>query len=196
MLFHHSVIFEVIGIDLGTHTLAAVIEYQRKMANGMTVNLTEDHPAWMREEVWEWRRQYEALSPPLVIQTELTFRLAKRTIDHGTMYFSQRRPKELGHFHWVIDAKGDQDTPTKWEQWWSEFIMPWLQNEALAEPFSMLPIGDYSHMKRFEGNLSPFWREMIKPSKQDPPAMSLGRILGESIRFSKAPEPGLELAIS
>lgn len=194
MLFHHSVIFEAIGIDLGTHTLEAVKEYQQKMANGMTVNLTNDHPEWMQKEVWEWRRQYEALSAPLVIQTELMFRLAKRLIDHGTMYFSQRRPKELAHFHWVIDAKGDQGLPTAWEQWWSQFIMPWLQNNALAEPFSLLPVGDYSHMKRFEGKLSPFWREMIKPTRRDAPAMSLDRILGESLRFSKIPEPGLELA--
>lgn len=193
ILFHHSVIFEAIGIDLGTHTLEVVKEYQAKMAHGITAQLTDEHPEWMREEVWEWRRRYETISPPLVIQTELVFRLANRVIEHGSMYFSQRRPKELAKFNWVIDAKGDQDTPTNWEQWWSEFIMPWLQNEGLRKPILMIPIGDYSHMKSFEGELSPFWRAMTKPSERDAPGLDLGRILGESLRFSKLPEPGLEL---
>jgi hypothetical protein len=71
--------------------------------------------------------------------------------------------------------------------------MPRLQNDAVREPFMQIPAGDYSHMKRFEGKLSKFWQELVKPSKRDAPAMNLGRILGESIRFSKDPEPGLEL---
>ncbi|MCK1412531.1 hypothetical protein IVB55_05740 [Bradyrhizobium sp. CW4] len=193
MLFHHSAIFEAIGIDLGTHSQATVVEYQRRVAKYITANLSSDLPQSIIDRAWTWRQQYEELSLPLVIQTELTFRLAKRLINHGTMYFSQRRPEELAHFHWVIDAKGDQHTPTKWEQWWCEFVMPWLQHGAVDDPFMMLPIGDYSHMKRFEGELSPFWQSMVPPSNRDAPAIRLERIMGESIRFSSAPEPGLEL---
>jgi hypothetical protein len=193
LLMHHSAVFEAMGIDLGTHTQEIVTEFQRKTAAGITATLGDEHPQWMRDEAWRLRRQYETLSLPLVVQTELTFRMAKQLIEHGTMYFSQRRPEELAQFHWVIDAKGDRDTPTSWEQWWSTFIMPRLQNDALHEPFMQIPAGDYSHMRRFEGKLSEFWRELVKPAKDDAPAMNLGRILGESIRFSKNAEPGLEL---
>jgi hypothetical protein len=90
LLMHHSAVFEATGIDLGTHTVETVVEFQKSMADGMTNKLTAEHPKWMQDEAWAWRRQYEALSPPLVVQSELTFRMAKRLIEHGTMYFSQR----------------------------------------------------------------------------------------------------------
>lgn len=192
LLFEHSAIFEATCIDLGTHSKETLEDYQRKQAHGITAELTDEHPRWLKDQAWQWRRDYEELSLPLVVQTEINFRLVKRIIEHGTMYFSQRRPEELGAFNWVIDAKGTSQEPTKWESWWSNFIMPALQNRALRDPFKSVTFGDYTHMERFQGKLSPFWQEKIKTDK-DKPAMNLGRILGESIRFSKDAEPGLEL---
>lgn len=192
LLFEHSAIFEATCIDLGTHSKETLEDYQRKQAQGITAELTDEHPQWLKDQAWQWRRDYEELSLPLVVQTEINFRLVKRIIEHGTMYFSQRRPEELGAFNWVIDAKGTGQEPTKWESWWSQFIMPALQNRALREPFKSFTFGDYTHMARFHGKLSPFWQNKIKNDKEKP-ALNLDRILGESIRFSKDVEPGLEL---
>jgi hypothetical protein len=192
LLFEHSAIFEATCIDLGTHSKQTLEDYQRKQAHGITAELTEEHPQWLKDQAWQWRRDYKELSLPLVVQTEINFRLVKRIIEHGTMYFSQRRPEELGAFNWVIDAKGTSQEPTKWESWWSKFVMPALQNRALRDPFKSVTFGDYTYMERFQGKLSPFWQQKIK-NDRNKPAMNLGRILGESIRFSKDAEPGLEL---
>src|SRR5260221_4061801 len=109
------------------------------------------------------------------------------------MYYSTRRPDELGNFHWVVDAKGTMDAPTNWEDWWSQFILPVLQTRAFARPFKHLPIGDYSKIKRFETELTDFIRKMADVKDGDPPPLDLGMIMRESFRFSNKPEPGLEL---
>ncbi len=42
----------------------------------------------------------------LDVQGVVTSQVIARAIEHATLFFCQRRPKELGIFHWVIDAKG------------------------------------------------------------------------------------------
>jgi hypothetical protein len=40
-----------------------------------------------------------------MVQAILTFELVAKIIEDGTMYYSMRRPVELGKFNWAIDAK-------------------------------------------------------------------------------------------
>jgi hypothetical protein len=136
----------------------------------------------------------ESYSLQLNIQSAVIFELIDRVIEHGTMYYCQRRPEELANFHWVIDAKGDNSIPTPWENWWATFIKPALQSKMARDPMGSLKIGDYSHMKRFEfDEISDFMKDMLKPKPDGPKPMNLGLLLSESLRFSTDPEPGLEL---
>ncbi|RYH29212.1 MAG: hypothetical protein EON54_22700, partial [Alcaligenaceae bacterium] len=50
LLFHHSVIFEASAIDMGMHSEAGIVAFQSKTAEGVTVQLTSDHPEWMQAE--------------------------------------------------------------------------------------------------------------------------------------------------
>jgi hypothetical protein len=127
VLRHHDVIFEVAAIDLGIHTEEGIRRNQAERAAGMTNGLTENHHQSLVDAIWKARRELEGYSLQLNIQSAVIFGLIDRVLEHGTMYYSQRRPEELANFHWVIDAKGDNSIPTPWEQWWTMFIKPALQ---------------------------------------------------------------------
>jgi hypothetical protein len=194
ILRHHDVIFEVAAIDLGIHTEEGIRRNQVGRAEGMTANLTDKHHQTLIDAVWKARRELEAYSLQLNIQSAIIFELIDRVIEHGTMFYSQRRPEELANFHWVIDAKGDNSIPTPWETWWTTFIKPALQSKMAREPMGALRIGDYSHMARFEfDKVSEFHKSILKPNPDGPKPMNLGLVLSESLRFSTDPEPGLEM---
>jgi hypothetical protein len=194
ILRHHDVIFEVAAIDLGLHTEEGIRRNQAGRAAGMTANLTDDHRQTMIDAIWRARRELESYSLQLNIQSAVIFELVRTVIEHGTLYYCQRRPKELANFHWVIDAKGDNSIPTPWEKWWTTFIKPALQTKFAHDPISSIKVGDYSHMKRFVfDEVSEFHRKILNPKPDGPRPMNLGLVLSESLRFSTDPEPGLEL---
>ncbi len=104
MLRHHDVLFEVVAIDLGLHTEEGIWENQAGRAEGMTANLTDEHHQSMIDAVWKARRELESYSLQLNIQSALIFELIRTALEHGTLFYCQRRPRELANFHWVIDA--------------------------------------------------------------------------------------------
>ncbi|QIO32312.1 hypothetical protein [Bradyrhizobium sp. 1(2017)] len=194
ILRHHDVIFEVAAIDLGLHTEDGIRRNQAARAEAMTNGLTDKHHQSMIDAVWKARHELENYSLQLNIQSAIIFELIDRVLEHGTMYYCQRRPMELSAFHWVIDAKGDNSIPTPWEEWWTMFIKPALQSKMARDPMGAIKIGDYSHMKRFEfDEISDFMRDILNPKPDGPKPMNLGLVLSESLRFSKDPEPGLEM---
>lgn len=194
LLQHHGAIFEVVGIDMGMHTEDAVAQHRSKFADAMTANLTEEHHRSLVEQIWSLRRRLEEFPPQLYTQTQLTFKLVRTVIQHGTLYHCQRNPAELGQFNWVVDAKGTASSPTDWEQWWTQFILPQMQNHSLKNPFSCLTFGDYSYFKRFTTELTDFLKGHIESGPNEKStAFDLSLILKENFRFSKEVEPGLEL---
>jgi hypothetical protein len=77
----------------------------------MTANLTDEHKESFAQ-VHEARKRFEGFKHPSMVQSTLTFELISRIIELSTMYFSTRRPEELGNFTWVIDAKETLARPT------------------------------------------------------------------------------------
>jgi hypothetical protein len=128
-----------------------------------------------------------------MVQAILTFEFIFEVLEHATMYYATRRPEELGKFNWTIDAKGNMETPNEWEEWWSKFIFPVLQTRSFTRPFRQLPVGDYSHLKRFETKADPFARKMSAWKEGDPEPLDLGLVMKESFTFSNHTAPGLEL---
>jgi hypothetical protein len=160
LLFEHSALLEGASIDLGLHTEEGLKAFQVQQAEKMTNGLTDQHKESLKVQVWEYRKRFEAFKLPLMVQTAITFELFPRLIEFAMMYYSTRRPEELGAFHWIIDAKGTMQTPNEWEEWWSQMIMPFLQTRSFREPYKHLPIGDYTHLKRFEIEVDDFIRNM------------------------------------
>lgn len=194
LLRENSAIFKATAVDFAYHSEAGLTTFKKGQAEKITGGLTDEHEEALKKQMWEFRRRFESYSLPLVVQTILTFQFLPAVLEMSMMYFSTRRPQELGAFHWVVDAKGNMDTPIDWENWWSKMVLPFTETRGYSKPLRELPIGDYSHMKRFETPITPFQRKMARRKEDDNrPAYNLKMIFDEDFKFSKEPVPGLEL---
>jgi hypothetical protein len=149
LLLADSAVFQAAAVDLGTHTEYGLKAFQGEQAEKMTANLTDEHQEALKAQVWASRDTFEQFKLSLTVQAILTFEFIFEVLEYGTMYYATRRPEELGKFNWMIDAKGNMEKPNEWEDWWSKFIFPVLQTRSFTRPFRQLPVGDYSHLKRF-----------------------------------------------
>jgi hypothetical protein len=191
ILRRNEALFEATMIDLGAHTDVGLQHHKTMQAEGFTRNLTEQHHSTVHDEIRRLRHQLEVMGLPLYVQSILTFDVVYTVLKHSTLYYCQRRPQELGFFHWIIDAKGAMSTPTPWELWWSQVVMPMLQARSLRQPIPQLLGGDYSYFKRFEGEVPDHLKPLTKNTDASP--MNLRPLLTESFRFANCPEAGLEL---
>jgi hypothetical protein len=69
-------------------------------------------------------------------------------VQTATLYYAQRRPAELGHFHWFVDAKDKQQIST-YDDIWSTMVMLAIQSRSFREPLIQLQGADYSAFERF-----------------------------------------------
>ncbi|MEX2222860.1 MAG: DUF3800 domain-containing protein [Candidatus Rokuibacteriota bacterium] len=189
MLLRYEVLFEVTAIDLAVHRPEEVVSHQMAQAEGITHNLTEQHSQETRRRFQGLRNRLERMAPQLYTQAVVTFATVRMVIEHSTMFYAQRHPKELGAFYWVIDGK-DRNGITDWEEWWSAVVASHLQWQSFSNPVTSLEGADYSHFARFERKVS----EGLKPYfKGEEYGQDGGMIVNENFRCSSRPEPGLEL---
>jgi hypothetical protein len=185
-----GLIYEVTVIDLPANSGAAIEEHRAGQCEGLTAKLTaEHHPnlvAWVRD----LRARLEQMPLQLYVQSVATFDVIWRTLSHATAYYSQREPRSLARFHWVVDAKASGGI-TDWEDWWSKVVKPMAQSQSLREPFPQLEGGDYSYFAATEMSVSDYLvRE--HPRLKGKIGLALTPLLAE-ITFSADAEPGLEL---
>ena len=107
-------LFEVVAVDSTLQTEAELGAHKIGQAEGMTKNLTDKHHKSLIEEVWELRRQLEAMSLQLYLQSCAMVELVYNVLNNATLYHSLRLWKELGEYHWIIDGK-ERDKVTPWE---------------------------------------------------------------------------------
>ena len=144
MLADQPVLFEACAIDLGAHSLEDISWHKGQQEIGITKNVTDEFSSQLKEDILALRNSLEKLPYQLYVQSVVVFELIVTVLDHATMYFSQRIPKELEKFHWVIDGK-DRDRITAWEQWWSQVVKPSLQSKSLRKPFPVFEEGNYRY---------------------------------------------------
>jgi hypothetical protein len=190
LLVKNGVLYEATAIDVAEHTETELLDPKRRQGEGLTKNLNDEHHPNFIKQVWELRARLEQIPIQLYIQSVGMFELLGRVVMHGTMYFSQRIPRELGAFHWVIDAK-DRNRTTNWEDWWSMVMMPALQSQSLTKPLGIFTEGDYSHFEQFSVEATDWEVETFKI--KDRRVTAIRPIMTKSFRFSSDAEPGLEL---
>lgn len=190
ILRRNECIFEVDAVDLGIHTQEQITAHKKSQEEAITKYLTDQHYDSLRDELFALRERLEKMPLQLYIQSVLTFNLIYRTICNGTLFYCQRRPKELGSFSWVIDAK-EKTRITEWEDWWSFCILPALESRSFREPMPAFDEGDYSYFCRFDTEPSEYKKSLFR--FENSPATDIKKLITERFRFSSDAEYGLEL---
>jgi len=190
----NGAIFCASMIDLAEHTPNDIDQHRTDHSNGLAANLTNGHTQELRDGIADLQKRMTGFPDQLYVQGWVMIDLLHQVMQDMIVYHCQRFPKELSKFHWVMDAKNPMAI-TKWEDWWSETLIIWLQAISLKKPGAMLPGGDYSHFRRFIIDELPEYlrKEAPQVDRTYGAGIDLQMMYGENFRFSSDPEPGLEM---
>jgi len=134
ILYRHDAILSVVATDPSRYAPEAVVEHQANQAEGITKYLTPEHLPSLVESVWDLRRALERMPPQLYLQSIAMNELLWMVAEQVSLYFAQRRPRELGSFEWRIDAK-DPRKVTSQEAWWRDVLGPLGESRTRRKPF-------------------------------------------------------------
>lgn len=196
LLKRYDVIFKVGAIDLALHKAEDIAHWRKKQEQGITRNLNDKFQPQLISDIKKLRSATERLSDPLFIQAILSTLVVDDILREATLYYCQRLPKELGAFHWIIDAKDRR--LTRYERLWRGIILPFLQSESLREPHPRLIGGDYSYYKRFmgvKGRAPHHLRNHVQDPDKPFHFSDIGMIMTESMHFTQSHKNlGVQLA--
>ena len=190
----NGAIFCASMIDLADHTPQDIARHRTRRSTSLSANLTDGHTRELRDSIADLQQRMAGFSDQLYVQGTVMIELLNQVMQDMIVYHCQRFPKELGAFHWVVDAK-DPKVITNWEDWWSKTLIIWLQAMSLQKPGALLPGGDYRYFRRFIMNELPEYLRDVAPQgdRTYGAGVDLQMMYRESFRFSSDPEPGLEL---
>jgi hypothetical protein len=176
-------IFHVCPTDLGCLSQSDVDTHQQLQAKQLLAHLTDKHLPSLINQCHEVSAKLAALSGQLYIQFCLMNELVDRQIQDVVIYYAFVRPKELGAFHWIVDAKNR--SRTGYEAIWEILLPAFLQDRSLkGEPLVQVEGGDYSHFEKFYLRLDKWPDHLPKPTPMtaDRPVdgINVKRIVGDS----------------
>ena len=151
MLNKYDVIFETIAIDMGLQTEGGILNHKNAQADKLMDKITPAHRPSLVESIKEAQNQFRRMPNQLYVQNALMVRLVATVLPRASLYYVQRKPRELGRFRWVVDAK--DKTVTRYEEFWKKITLPALQTISLSEPMVLLKGADYSSFMSFYGEM-------------------------------------------
>jgi hypothetical protein len=146
LLLEFDAILLVSLIEMADHDDAELEKYKRRQADAFVAGITRDHHPSLVQELCNLSHDCGALSTQLFVQSVATTHLVEEVIRTATIYYSQRKPTELGDFRWIIDTKGNNQS---YERLWSLTILPALQWRFMKTPLGFVKDFDYSAFRRF-----------------------------------------------
>ncbi len=185
-----GLIYEATVVDILPEHATAIEEHRREQCAGLTRHLTDKHQPGAVASFHAFRDRLERMPLQLYVQSVATFDLLGRTLQHATVYYSQREPHALARFRWIMDAK-DSNGVTPAEDWWAKIVQPYMQARSVREPFIQLEEGDYSHMADMEMPMPEYLVEEF-PHLKGGTGLWANAVFKE-IEFSPRATPGLEL---
>lgn len=183
--------FEVVIVDLGLHTQEQLDRHKQGQAEAVTAHLTDAHHPELVAEVWKLRQYLEAMPSQLYVQSVAQSELIYDVLNHAQIFFAVRRWRELGIFHWVIDAKG-KGRIVPWEHWWRQALLPMLESKTFRRPFSLVREGNYRAMERFKTTPTDYKRQFTNGEEGDGEWTDLRLVMTESMHFCDRSVAGLE----
>ena len=147
LLRNYDVLVEIICLDVAAHSKESVDKYKEGQANKLLEHLTEEHHERLVTQLHEYRDRLINMPNQLFLQAMISIQLIERTLQNSTYYYSQRMPKELAEFSWIVDAKNANFNKTDYEELWSTLLMPILETNF---KLGKLKNGDYSYFSRYD----------------------------------------------
>ena len=160
VLYRHDAILSVTATDPSRSASEVVTRHQANQADGITKHLTPEHIPSLVESLWEMRRTLERMPPQLYLQSVAMHQLLWNVTEQTSLYFAQRRPRELGLFEWRIDAKDPRKVTTQ-EKWWRDVIGPLGESRTRREP--LIHVTDESFNYKYFDRSFGFKKEMLSP---------------------------------
>jgi uncharacterized protein DUF3800 len=136
LLYRHDSLLHVVATDAAKDP-ASVARHQAEQASGITKHLTNQHLQSLIDDVWALRRSLEKMPAQLYIQCVTMLDLIWIVAEEASLYFAQRRPRELAKFQWTVDAK-DPLRITSQENWWRNVIGPMGEARSRRKPFAFV----------------------------------------------------------
>ncbi|MGX9430682.1 MULTISPECIES: DUF3800 domain-containing protein [Bradyrhizobium] len=181
VLHRHDALLHVVATDAAKDQ-ASVARHQAEQALGITKYLTNQHHQSLIDSVWELRRSLEKMPAQLYIQCVVMLQLAWIVAEEASMYFAQRRPRELAQFEWVIDAK-DPSRITSQENWWRDVIGPMGEAMSRRKPFAFVDDEGFNY-KYFDRAFS-MEKDMWSPdgSRKSVDGFNIKKLITDNVSF-------------
>ena len=132
-LFVREALLFADAIDMAKEDDELLKEHKNKQGDLITAFLTSEHHVNLTEQIWKLRRTLEKMPVQLYVQSILMTELTATIVEKTALYFSQRRPQELGNFTWTIDAKDPRRITTQ-EEWWRDTLGPLQESRSRRKP--------------------------------------------------------------
>ncbi len=185
-----DVFIECVAIDMDLHTSDMITNHKMNRAIYIENNSSTKNFNLVKVRQ-EFANEIRKISNQLYLQGGLNWRLIELVLRHSTLYYSQKRPEELGAFHWIIDPK-EAGKIIKFESLWVDLVLPYLQHSA---SLILVQGHDYSYLEKFEVKNAELYKTDagLKLNKSDVP-LNIGRIITEHLSFpDDKTTPGLRI---
>lgn len=162
ILQKYNVMFEVVAIDMNIQDDENVTAHKLDRANKMVNCITEEFNKTLITNLHKTKEEIESLSNQLYIQASLTIELLGQVFQKTMLNYSLRKPKELEHFNWLVDAKNQNITT--FERVWKTLVLPLVQSQSFDNPLLMIREGDYSYFfkNRKSGDIPDYLTQHVK----------------------------------
>ena len=162
MLQKYNVMFEVVAIDMNIQNEKQVIKHKFDRAHKMVSCITEEFNDTLIANLHKTKKEIESLPNQLYIQASLTIELLGQVFQKTMLNYSLRKPKELEHFNWIVDAKNQNITT--FEKVWKTLVLPLSQSQSFDSPLLMIREGDYSYFfkNRKSGDIPNYLTQHVK----------------------------------
>lgn len=183
LLYERDALLHATAIDVSAETLASLEAHKQAQCEGHTRHLTDEHHPSAVEAVWSLRHSLERMPMQLYLQSVAMSDLVKIVVEQITMYFAQRRPRELAALEWTIDAKDPLKITTQ-EHWWRATLGPLLESSWLRDPLKMCHDDDFEY-QFFEKSFR-FEKMLWRPGQERKSIVGydIKKILTERISFN------------
>lgn len=161
LLAGYDVVFGLHAVDMALEVETFIDLHRKAQAHEVTRRVSPDFHPNLVAQLQEFRSTIESLPDNLYVQGTLTWGLVHDTLRNALLYYVQRRPRELGSFDWILDAK--DKLQTRYEAMWNSLVLPAMQAQSFKEPLIMLRGADYSHFERFETRLEEIPQHLVEP---------------------------------